>query len=85
MGLAKFLHVPEQLVTEDKVSFDLHVKWLHRENKKTDPDLEAVERKMEITFPYRREIVVKKGIGVKRSLLKCFHGLHLEMRYIYRQ
>lgn len=36
--------------------------------------MEAVERKMEITFPYRREIVVKKGISVEK-LIEMFPWL----------
>lgn len=67
-GLAKFL--PEQLITEDEVSLELHIKWLQREHKKTDPDFEAVVRKMEITFPHHRELVVRQSISVKELIEK---------------
>ena len=62
-GLSRYL--PKIPVTEDETSLDIHMKWLQREHKKTEPDYENVNIKMEITFPLRRKLIVEDKMSVQ--------------------
>ncbi|XP_061192221.1 sterile alpha motif domain-containing protein 3-like isoform X2 [Saccostrea echinata] len=62
-GLGNFL--PKQSPSEDETSIKLHVSWLKRENKKSiDIDHQNVKVKMDITFPYRRSLIVNDKLAV---------------------
>ncbi|OPL33421.1 hypothetical protein AM593_01980, partial [Mytilus galloprovincialis] len=71
-GLGRYL--PDIPDTEDETSLDIHTKWLQREYKKTDQDLENVNRKMDLTFPYRRRQIVEDKISV-RDLVELYPWL----------
>jgi hypothetical protein len=70
--LAQFL--PDLPVTEDETSIKLHIAWLQREFKNSNPDMEGVIRKMDLTFPFRRRQVVEEKICVE-DFLKLYPWL----------
>ena len=72
-GLENYL--PSRCPSEDEESIKIHIEWLHKEMKKTAPNMVSVDLKMILTFPERRADIVTKNMGVG-ELLQKYPWLH---------
>ncbi|CAC5420819.1 unnamed protein product [Mytilus coruscus] len=52
---------PSQSISEDEASINSHKEWMLREWRRSEPDLNILDMKMDLTFPSRRSLILKEA------------------------
>ena len=57
--------LPDAAEGETSSSLEAHIKWKKSECKKLRQDTTTINKRMELTFPERRRLIVKEAASVK--------------------
>ncbi|CAC5388564.1 unnamed protein product [Mytilus coruscus] len=52
---------PSQSISEDEASINSHKEWMLREWRRSEPDFNILDMKMDLTFPSRRSLILKEA------------------------
>ena len=65
---------PKIVLSEDNASYQRHIKMLQLESQKTSPDKRTIANLMSLTYPFRRQEILEKGMEIA-NILKIYPPL----------
>jgi len=72
--LPKYPVPPKISLSEDDASYERHIKKLKLEAQKPSPDKQTIRTLMKVTYPFRRNEIIEKGLEIP-EVLKIYSPL----------